>query len=181
MQENTMSVDPAILRQILRYDPDTGKLFWRHRSSGFFLAHGTCASWNSKFAGREAFTYTTRHGYKQGAVFNRLYLAHRVIWAIQTGEWPTGEIDHADCNGCNNSWANLRKATRCENISNTRRRADNTSGVKGVNWDAARGKWKARINTERREVSLGRFDSLEAAAAAVREARRAVHGQFARD
>ena len=33
------------------------------------------------------------YGYRQGAVFDRMYQAHRVIWAIRHGRWPTDQID----------------------------------------------------------------------------------------
>lgn len=60
-----------------------------------------------------------------------------------------------------------------EHVANTRAaqrdliRADNMSGVRGVSWD--RGKWVARIRVRGRYKNLGRFNSIEAAEAAIRE------------
>ena len=180
-----MNVDPAILRRLLRYEPETGKLFWLPREPGWFAdglhsAAHVCAYWNSRLAGREAFTIVNALGYRFGKIFNVCYAAHRVIWAMQTGAWPDGEIDHADCNAGNNTWANLRIASRSENIRNTRRRVDNTSGAKGVVWDKNRQKWRARISIDRREITIGRFTSFSAAESAVAEARARLHGEFAR-
>ena len=49
-----------VLRQLLRYEPETGKLFWRERTPDMFSADGRdpewkARNWNSKLAGREAF------------------------------------------------------------------------------------------------------------------------------
>lgn len=174
------SIDGNALRQILEYDPSTGNLIWLARPLSMFASEGSAKSWNAKFSGTRAFTYVSRDGYYQGSIFNRLHLAHRVIWAMQTGQWPTSEIDHADCNGCNNEWSNLRLATRSENTCNTRRRSDNTSGIKGLSWDQRRQKWKARIYLQDKEISLGRFASFEQAKCTLTEARLALHGKFAR-
>lgn len=176
---------PEVLRQLLRYEPDTGKLFWLPREPHWFSDKGhsavhICAYWNSRLAGREAFVVVNACGYRFGRIFNVRYAAHRVIWAMQTGAWPDGEIDHADCNSGNNAWSNLRIASRAENLRNTRRRIDNTSGAKGVVWDKKRQKWRARINIARREITLGRFTSFSAAEHAVAEARVRLHGKFAR-
>lgn len=43
---------------------------------------------------------------------------------------------------------------------------NNTSGVKGVTWNIRKQKWQARIGFKNRRISLGYFDTLEAAAKA---------------
>lgn len=162
---------PEELRKLLRYEPDTGKLFWRARSVALFSSTGrrsanhACALWNSRFAGKEAFTADDGGGYKSGGIFCRLHRAHRVIWALHHDEWPTHEIDHINGVKDDNRIVNLRDVSHIENSRNTRRSSNNTSGHMGVGWNKARGKWEARIKVGR-QIYLGLFDVFEDAVAA---------------
>lgn len=82
---------------------------------------------------------------------------------------PTGLcVDHINGDTLDNRRMNLRTCTHAANLRNGRLRTNNTSGVKGVYWDRARGLWNARIRVNYRTVHLGRFTTLEAAAHARR-------------
>ena len=156
------------LRKILRYDPDTGKLFWRERtpdlfSSGKQTAEHRCRRWNSCFSGKEAMSVDDGAGYSQGTIFNKKYRAHRVIWAIVNGSWPVNEIDHIDQDRSNNRIGNLREATSQENARNSCMRSNNTSGTTGVFWDKATQKWAARIMIDGQNKNLGRFRCITSA------------------
>lgn len=162
---------PTLLRQFLDYDPSTGKLVWRERLPGHFAdgvysAVRCCKSWNRVNAGNQAFTHIMGIGYAQGSVNGRLLLAHRVIWAIETGEWPQGDIDHINGDRSDNRWANLRDVPHAINLRNASGKSSNASGATGVSYRADRGKWRARVMVDGRERSLGSFDSFEAAVAA---------------
>ena len=95
----SFNISIATLRTVLRYDSATGKLYWRERCSDLFnatesrTAEHSCRRWNSQYANKEAFTYVTPKGYKTGCIFGQIYLAHRVIWAMQTGAWPVDQLD----------------------------------------------------------------------------------------
>ena len=58
----TSLVRPEELHRLLRYEPETGKLYWLPRPVEFFdqsetrSASHVCANWNSQNAGAEAFT-----------------------------------------------------------------------------------------------------------------------------
>ena len=163
----------STLRSLLRYDPESGKLFWRERTPEQFQAtprrspEHSAAQFNGWLAGKEAFT-ALRNGYLCGCVDYYNTYAHRVIWALQTGAWPTATIDHINGDITDNRWGNLRHATRGEQNRNSKRRVDNKSGVMGVQWNAKRGKWCAKIERQR----LGYFDTVEAAAAVRQDAER---------
>ena len=43
---------------------------------------------------------------------------------------------------------------------------NNTSGVKGISWNAKKQKWRAYISLKRKQIYLGLFSTLEAAAKA---------------
>ncbi len=175
---------PDSLRKVLRYEPDTGKLFWLVRTPDTFLdgvanAEHICRRWNGKYAGKEAFTANDR-GYKQGSVFGLNFRAHQVIWAMMTGEWNAADIDHIDMNKSNNSWANLRAASRSENKFNVGLRPDNTSGIKGVWYHSQCRKWAAEVYANGKKHSLGVFPTKQDASDVAAEARLRLHGDFAR-
>lgn len=144
---------PTVLRQLLRYDPETGKLFWRSNQSR------KCR------AGSQAFTSMGSHGYFQGGVGGEKYLAHRVIWAMHAGEWPV-EIDHINGDRSDNRLSNLRNVTRSGNMKNQRLSTANTSGFIGVSRFKRDNKWQAKIMVARKCIFLGLFDTPEAAVAA---------------
>lgn len=182
MQKREDLPGPELLRQVLRYEPDTGELFWLLRPATMFAdgkqsADKTCAIWNGKHAHRKAFT-TKNTGYLSGSVFGKACFAHRVIWAIVTGAWPENEIDHINRNGEDNRWVNLREASRSENMRNTRLGSHNTSGAKGVYWDKRSGKWLGQICADKKQHRVGLFPTFDAAVAAVNDARKKLHGDF---
>ena len=150
---------PEYLRQRLRYDPETGKLYWRGHES-------MSASWNARWDGRGAFTARNSSGYLTGQIDARPHKAHRIVWAIVTGAWPEGHIDHIDHDKGNNRFENLRDVSRSENARNMPMSSSNTSGVTGVGWYPKTQKWRAHIDVNGRSVSLGHFARFDDAVAA---------------
>lgn len=165
------------LRELLNYDPETGKLYWKKRSEKWFSSNGrwTAVSqsnmWNGRYAEKEALTCEDKKGYKVGRVFSVLYQSHRVIWCLVTGEWPESEIDHINGIRTDNKWENLREVNRAGNTRNLKRRVANTSGVTGVCWSKDDRKWIARINTdEGAQKHLGYFENFDEAVRVRKEA-----------
>ena len=138
-----------------------------------FKRNGSAASFNTCFAGNEAFTSTNGDGYKQGVILGRHYRAHRVIWAMETGSWPEDQIDHENGVRDYNLISNLRPASNQENMKNSSIRSNNTSGHMGVSWHNKRGKWQSAIRVSGRSIYLGLFsdinDAIEARSAANRK------------
>lgn len=162
---------PEVLRQLLRYEPETGKLFWRQRTAGMFSdgsisARGYAAIWNSKYAHKEAFTSKMNQGYLHGSIFNSKFLAHRVIWALVHGDWPTDDIDHLNGVRTDNRLCNLRSVSRQTNRKNSARSIKNKSGVTGVYWHKASSRWRACITVDGKSCHIGMFDDLHEAASA---------------
>jgi hypothetical protein len=102
-------------------------------------------------------------GYTMISVLNKSYGAHRLAWLYVIGCWPEAEVDHRNHIRTDNRWRNLRAATKKQNHENELTRA-NSSGVKGVHWDAEHRKWRACIRHNKRLINLGRFGSLATAA-----------------
>lgn len=107
-------------------------------------------------------------------------LVHRIIWLWMTGEWPQHQIDHVDGDRKNNRWANLREATRSQNIVNRGPNKNNRCGLKGVFFHSQAQKWRARLYHNKTMHELGLHSTPEAAHAAYARAARKIHGPFAR-
>ena len=169
---------PKTLRQLLNYDHESGKLFWIARLPCAFSSERHCKTWNTRFAGKEAFTATSS-GALHGSVNGNNILAHRIAWAIYYGEWPKCQIDHINHDRQDNRICNLREATPSENGRNRRSRPNSSSQYLGVCFDAARNKWKAEITAMYKSKFLGRFDCEIEAAKAYDQAAKKIHGEFA--
>ena len=155
---------PQQLRKVLKYNPKTGKLFWRRRdvsmfSHGYRDAQGNCNNWNSRYSDREAFNSFSK-GYLIGGVFGKRMKAHRVAWAIHYGKWPTGQIDHINGKRDDNRIENLRDVSGIENHRNMKRPLTNTTGHIGVY--AHGDKWRVKV----KNIHIGVFDSFENAVSA---------------
>lgn len=144
-----MRTNPSIaaLHQLLRYEPETGKLFWRER--------------DRNLSGLEAGGVASSDGYRRVRINGQIRLAHRVILAMETGAWPAGQVDHINGDRSDNRLANLRSVSLAENMLNKARYATNKSGVTGVHWHRQHKKWCAAIQINGRRRTLGVFASIE--------------------
>ena len=164
-----MELTAEIARELLTYNPNTGKLFWKERSAKYFKNFKMSRkSWNTQWAGKEALTAITRRksgqiGRLDGRVLNKKYLAHRIAWLIYYGEWPKNEIDHINQDPTDNRIENLRDVTHAENHKNRTLQKNNTTGYVGVS--KHHGKYRARIRINSIEKNLGDYDTVEEAAA----------------
>jgi len=82
---------------------------------------------------------------------------HRFIMNTPEGM----ETDHINNDGLDNRKSNLRVCTKNQNMHNAEKRADNTSGMKGVYWHKAAKRWHVRIKVNKKYISLGYFDNIE--------------------
>lgn len=175
------TIDVETLRSLFLCNAETGELFWKSRPPEAFTCSGqlsreTCSrTWNTKNAGKRALNTTSSDGYCRGEVAGRYLLAHRVIWAMIYGEWPSQPIDHINGNPADNRISNLRSVSLSENQRNRRISKNNQSGVCGVSWRPTRKKWGAVIRAGGKQIHLGSFD-LKADAIAARKAAEIEHG-----
>lgn len=163
------------LREVLDYNPQTGIFKWRRQASTGTSADGARNRWAGKIAGASHV-----EGYRLISVDNEKFRGARLAWLYMTGEWPQHHVDHIDGNPSNDAWANLREATRSENMCNTKTRADNLSGARGVSWNARKGLWHARVNVRGKLHHCGYFKTIEEAKKARDTKAEELHGAFAR-
>lgn len=169
--EEGMTADAA--RSIWNYDPKSGILTWKIRTS------------RDSYAGNIAGGITPR-GYLKVSFRKKKYSVHRLAWLIMTGAWPQQEIDHKDGAFANNKWRNLRLSTHDQNCQNARLRKDNPTGVKGVTIKRRRIKsavycyYVASIMANGKKKFLGSRKTLEEAKALREAAEIELHGEFRR-
>ena len=106
------------LRELLHYEPATG-IFTRLVGRRGNAKAGDIAG-------------TLSHGYIIIRVGVRKYQAHRLAYLYMAGTWPPAMIDHRDNCKHNNTWTNLRPATRSENLLNSSARKTNLLGQKNI-------------------------------------------------
>ena len=150
--EKETSITYDRLKELLEYDPETGKFFWR-------VARG------SRAAGAET-GCVGPEGYVHICVDRTLYLAHRLAWLYVHGYLPEHGLDHIDRDPSNNRVENLREVSQVCNARNCGNRNNNTSGVKGVWWHKRTGKWHAQIAVNERQFHLGYYDDFTEAVCA---------------
>ena len=109
----------------------------------------------------------------------KVYKAHRLIFLFHHGYLPK-ILDHIDGNPLNNKIENLREATNSQNMCNTKLRANNKSGVKGVMWDKRASKWRTFCTISQKQYSAGSYSDLDKAIESVRKLRESLHMEFAR-
>ena len=182
--------EPELMKKLLRYEPDTGHIFWREWPIEMFADGKQSAEHNrnrlnSRISGKRAFCQKSKQmakngsQYRSGFIFRRSFMSHRVAWVLHYGEWPAKGIDHINGDRGDNRIENLRLADPYENSWNTGARVINTSGYKGVNWNASNNAWQSRITVQGKRIFLGHFQDRREAYAAYCAAAEKYHGAFA--
>jgi len=161
-----MALDQQQVQELFEYRD--GALYWKKINP---LAH--CIKVGNKVGSRH------HSGYIYTRVNGLNIAEHRLIFLMHNGYLPE-EVDHIDGDRTNNKIKNLRAATALTNAQNAGIRKDNTSGVKGVNWNKTNNCWQVRVQANNKRILIGNFKDLELAELVSIEARNKYHGQFAR-
>lgn len=104
-------------------------------------------------------------------------LMHREI----LGEVPENmDVDHINGNKSDNRKSNLRVVTRKQNMHNAPKKANNTTGYKGVHFDSRRGKYRARFKLDGKDCWLGYFENPHDAARMYNFWSKDLFGEYAR-
>lgn len=164
-------ITPKLLQELIRYEPDTGRMFWKVRDAKYFANPTNAFIWNADKPGKEIAFKSAPLGYRSIIIFGQGFPAHRAAWAIHYGAWPAASIDHINGQKRDNRICNLREAGSVLNGRNMVLSSANTSGHIGVRKTVG-GKWSAHILRQR----LGTYDSFEEAVKARQEAQSTTPG-----
>jgi len=118
------------IRELFSYSPESGLLTRRPRPRSDFWSEAAFVAWNQRFCNKPIVRKGT--GPIQVRVDGKCYLAHRLIFKLQTGTDPTADVDHRNVTPNDNRWTNLRAATRQQNRFNVHPNKTNKIGIKGI-------------------------------------------------
>jgi HNH endonuclease/AP2 domain len=167
----------AVLREMFDVDLTAGTLTWRARPRDHFVSDKGWRIQHKVWAGRDAARTKSVRGYRRVKGRHRgeplSMEAHRVIWALANGRWPTHTIDHIRGVGAGDGIDNLREATQREQNEASGGWSGRLVGTR----PRPSGKWEARIRSGRKLIHLGTFDTEEGAHTAYLEAKK-VHHSF---
>jgi hypothetical protein len=156
-------MENKLLNELFEYNPVSGIVIWKTSRCnkikvGNTVSHRGCG------------------GYIQVRIEGRLWMLHRIIWKIQTGNWPTGFIDHINGIRDDNSWSNLRDVTPFVNGQNRKGPdKDSTTGYLGVCFCKQSKKFKAQMTVNKIRVLNKLFDTPEEASNAYQQAKEKYH------
>lgn len=138
----------SLAKQVLTYDPNSGNLIWNTGLHSKRMLPGSIAG------------SITKKGYRQVSLYGTTYAAHRLIWFMETGEWPD-EVDHIDQDRSNNKWSNLRAVTKAVNARNRSRNPHSKVGEVGIWYNKRTFKYVAEITFNGKKVFQRSYDNVE--------------------
>lgn len=143
-----------ILIQDLRYDAETGLLFWTVPKKGRDL---TKAAGSNDGQGYVQICSTDDTGKRWN------FLAHIIAWRLYYGYWPAQQIDH--CNRCRNDnrISNLRLVTHQENHMNQGVAKSNKLGYQNISMN--RNSYLVQVMLHGKFITQKYFRSLHEAIA----------------
>jgi hypothetical protein len=154
----------AYFETLLWYNHNTGNFTW--------IAARPRVKVGRRAGGKEA------SGYIVIEIDGFAYKAHRLAWLFVRRRWPPKDIDHKNRIRHKNAIYNLRRATRSQNVVNSKMRSDCTSGITGVSWAARQNRWKAQIRNQNKTIAKY-FISKKEAALFYKRKRVEIFGEFA--
>ncbi len=153
---------PTMLRLQIDCNEKSGELRWKARPRWMFVDQRSFVVWNLRYAGTVALATLNANGYRRGVLRGVSEYAHRAVWAITHGAWPSQFIDHIDGDKLNNAPSNLRDVSHHENMRNIRRTIQTKTGVTGVHVLKS-GNYHACAQMEGKHISFGTFESIQEA------------------
>lgn len=164
MRKSAPIITQHRLKELLRYDADTGHFHWNANRRGGVKA-GDIAGCGHAHHGRVRW---------QIVIDRKHYKAHQLAWLYMTGDWPN-TIDHINGDPSDNRFCNLRIATPAQNMANSLHPKGGT-GVRGVSF--YKNGYMAQLSHKNRSHYIGRFKTLEEAKDAWNAAAVRLRGEF---
>lgn len=150
------------LLAVFRYDKATGSFYWNVRRK------------KAVFGGKAGAICDL--GYVRMCVNNKQYLAHRLVWLVETGSWPSQVIDHINGIKSDNRFENLRDVDRTINGENVMAaKSNNACGYLGVRRYKNTSRFSSSITHRGKAKYLGAFSTPLEAHKAYLNAKRIIH------
>ena len=96
------------INECVSYNEETGELSWIDRPLHHFTNEKMQKMFNKKYSGN-IISGISGNGFIAFKANDIKNYAHRIIWKLKTGEYPSLPIEHIDGNKLNNRWDNLRE------------------------------------------------------------------------
>lgn len=161
-------MNAGFFRECIDYNPLTGVATWKKRPRSHFKSDIAHKAFNTSRAGKECkggYVGKTGKQYQRINISGQRYYLHRVIMSYMGVDIKNDQmVDHINCNGLDNRWANLRVVSAKQNQRNRQMQKNNSSGANGVY--RKNKKHLAQIKLNGKSVHLGYFDTFEDALAA---------------
>ena len=156
---------PPEAKYRLKYDPDSGKLFWAGDNK-----------YHPRLQGKQA--GARKNGYIVIKLSGSAYKAHRIAWYLMTGEQPE-MIDHINGDGEDNRFHNLRQVNYLSNMKNHGKKVSGSGLPCGVR-STTSGRYQARLTVDYRVLHLGCYACPQEAEAVYLNARSKHYGEYHR-
>lgn len=128
----------------LRYDPETGHLFWLVRKQRRDVTQPAgCLN---------------HDGYRKVGVLDVKIQAHRLAWLLYYKQWPSMIIDHINGEKDDNRIVNLREVTRRQNQQN-KNIVKKGRNLAGAYYRKSKNKYESRIIIDGQYKWLGIYDN----------------------
>lgn len=153
--------------EILDFDSETGKFYWKNPPK-----------YHPDLKGLEA-GMSRKGGHKAYWVIKINKIARkrgRLVFLVMNGRWPCPCIDHINGDSLDDKPNNLREATVTQNAWNHKTRRKTTNLPMGVRTLGDR--FAARISINKKHLFLGVFDTPELAADVYIAKRKELYGEF---
>jgi len=119
--------------------------------------------------------YAVRKTRKEGMIYLHRHIMESVLGRkLKRTEY----VDHISGIKLDCTRANLRLSTMAQNVSNSKLRTDNTTGVRGVSLDKRNGRWTAQYYLHKKKYHLGSYATKEEAIKARRDKEIELYGEF---
>ena len=129
---------------------------------------------------KERYWFKTNNGYFATKSYGIPIMLHRFILNLPSFQYDN-PVDHVNHNTFDNRKVNLMITNNSQNNMNKGLASNNTSGVKGVNFDKNKNLWIARISAYKVRYYLGEFVNKQDAIRARKEAEEILHGEYSYD